>query len=767
MADEVQASEQPQLEPAPGWSVRVRDAPKDDWDARPVPAPPPLLLPPPPGSGPVPLPGNFAEPPAPPPITPQIAPPPSAPARSPLNVRTALVAIVLVAAIAGGAVFLLGRDPQPVTPLSTPLPATVAVVHSGPAELVLESLTGGAPTRTLKLSGAPDALLQTPDRSRAFLLDTARGDVTPVNLVTGRVGAAISVGKLPVDEEMSADGSTLYVTDNLGGTVIPINVANDRVEPAQPLARGVDFYVPSPTAAAAVVGEDTSAGQPGVVSFYDPSTGSGTPIAVGVNPAASAFYSKDGTTVWIIEAGTNGEPGALIPIDVASHKPGTPIKLGGEPGAFALTPDGLTAVIANQADNTLSIVDLAKRAVSATVAVGASPNGLEIDAAGKTAWVASALDHKLVPVDLSTGHPGTALTLDNAPADLALPSADGSAWVLFPSSNGSVNFLDGSTGPLGRSIHVGNGPGLLVGTGSETSWVANTLSNTVQRINAAGQSAGPPIPVFEAPSDLKLTPDGSSLLVLSFGDGVHPGALTSINTTTSKASSPIAVGADPRNLTLSPAGDIAFIADYVNRAVIVINIPNWTVKGIIPLPCGPTDLAVTPDDTQLFVACADSSAILPVKLPDYTIETVLSVPSVRSLVMPVTGSNLLVVEDEGLEAIDTNTDKVTKSVTESANLVAVVETTDGRSILAVDNSGAAVLLIDPVTLATRRSLAVGTRPDEVALSPDNAHAYVLDTSQQKLFVIDVSTWKVTVTLGVAPQATDVVVPTPAVVPPSS
>jgi YVTN family beta-propeller protein len=96
-----------------------------------------------------------------------------------------------------------------------------------------------------------------------------------------------------------------------------------------------------------------------------------------------------------------------------------------------------------------------------------------------------------------------------------------------------------------------------------------------------------------------------------------------------------------------------------------------------------------------------------------------------------------------------------------------VETTDGSSILAVDNSGAALLLIDPVTLATRKSLAVGTRPDEVALSPDNAHAYVLDTSQQKLFVINVSTWKVTVTLGVSPQATDVVVPAPVVVPPSS
>ncbi len=727
------------------------------------------LPPPPPPPGPAPAIEGFNGQPAPPPLVPPTLPaPPAGPAARPRGSRTAiLVAAVLVVAIAGGGIYLMSRSAQAVVPLTTPLPSTVAVVHSGSAQLVLESLAGGAAKRTMQLPGAPDAILETPDRSRAFLLDSSHGDVIPVNLVSGHVGAAIPVGKLPVDEEMSADGSTLYVTDNLSGTVIPINTATDRLEPAQPLTQGVDFYVPSPVGSGALVGSATSAGQPGIVSFYNPATGSGTPVRVGADPAASAFYSKDGTTVWINEAGTNSKPGVLIPIDVATRKPGTPIKVGVAPSAYALTPNGQTVVIANQSDSTLSVIDLAKRAVIATVPVGATPTGVAIDAAGTTAWVASALDHKLVPVNLLIDRAGAAVSLGNAPGDLALPAASGVAWVLFPSSNGSVNFLNGATGPLGQSIHVGNGPDLLIGTGSETSWVANALTNTVQRINAAGQSVGPPIPVFRTPTDLKLTPDGSALLVLSYGDGVHSGAITSINTTTSKASSPINVGAAPRNLTLSPAGDIAFIADFHANAVVVVDVPNWKVKGVLPLPCGPTDLAITPDDTQLFVACADSSAILPVKLPDYTLETPLGVASVRRLVMPDTGTNLLVVGSNGLQTLDTATNKITKTVTETANLIDVVETTDGRTILAVDNSGAALLLIDPVTLATKKSLAVGTRPDEVALSPDDAHAYVLDTGQQKLFVIAVSAWKITVTLGVSPDATGVVVPAPVVVPPSS
>ena len=203
---------------------------------------------------------------------------------------------------------------------------------------------------------------------------------------------------------------------------------------------------------------------------------------------------------------------------------------------------------------------------------------------------------------------------------------------------------------------------------------------------------GRPIPVFHAPSELKLTPDGSALLVLSYGDGVHSGALTSINVTTSKPSTPISVGAGPSNLTLTPAGDVAFVADYQANAVVVVDVTNWKVKGVLPLPCGPTDLAITPDDTQLFVGCGDSSAVLPVKLPDYTLEAPLAVASLRALVMPSTGTNLLVVGSNGLQTLDTTTNKITKSVNETCEpRRRRRDHQTAGTILAVDNSGAAAV----------------------------------------------------------------------------
>ena len=492
----------------------------------------------------------------------------------------------------------------------------------------------------------------------------------------------------------------------------------------------------------------------------------GAPVSVGANPAGAAVYSKDGKTVWVEEEGKSGQPGVLIPIDVATHTPGTPIKLGVAPSATAVTPDGRIAVIANEAVHTVSLVDLVKRAVVATVAVGATPAGIVIDSTGTTAWVACGLDHTLVPVNLHTDTAGAALPMGNAPGDVTLPAASGVAWVLFPSSNGRITFLSGAEGPLQRSIRVGNEPSVLIGTGSETSWVANSLNNTVQRLDVAGQKVGRNIPVGRAPVDLELTPDGKSLLVLGYGDGQHAGTLTAIDTATSKPGTLLSVGPSPGPLTISATGALAYVASYDARTITVIDVTQWRVLATLALPCGPTDLAIMPDSSQLFAACADSSAIIAISLPANRLKAVIAVPSVRRILMPNQSALLLVVEDNGLESVDTNSDRIMTAKPETGNLVDVVETSDGSTILAVDNSGAALVMIDALTLTTKKSLALGTRPGQVVLSPDDTHAYVLDTSEQQLFVVNVSTWKIIATIKVSPGAIAVAAPSPVVIPAS-
>ncbi len=670
-----------------------------------------------------------------------------------------LLAALVVAAVvvAGVGVYFLRSQGAATTATAPPPPGgAVAVIRSGPAELTSQSLSGGGSGRSLKLPGSPNAVVTTPDGSRAFLLDTSRGQVIPVDLLHGSVGAPILAGKLPTDEEMSRDGATLYVTDNLGGAVIPIDTASGTPGPAQQLAQGVISYVPSPSGSTAVVSVANGAGQPGIIGFYSPTAGLGSAALVGSNSPTELFYSPDGSTIWVTEDGVGNLPGVVIPVDVRSHAVGRAIAVGHGVAGSAMSSDGRLLLVTDSLDRSVSVVDLVARAVVATVPVGAGPVRAELSPGGSTAWVACTLDRTLVPIDLHSDRAGKPIPLANAPADLTIPRGASAAWVLLPSSAGNVAFLNGTR--VGRSTQVGNSPGLLIAPDSRSAWVANSLSDTVQRVDMAGGTSGTPIRVSRLPNDLALTRDGRTLLVLSFGDGTHAGFLTAIDTSSSRASAPLDVGVAPSSLTLAPGGTTAYVVNRQANSITAVDLTGWRVSARIAVPCSPTQLVATRDGAGLYIDCSASSEVLPMTAPGHAIGAPIAVGSSSELVMGNQGKTIFVKADHVLQEIDVATDKVVLSRAETANIVSITPTSDDATLVAVENTGGVVLLLKTATLATTTSVSVGSRPDSVELSSDGARAYVLDTSQQKLYVVDVLAAKLAATIDVAPGATAVTVP---------
>src|SRR5262249_10809480 len=61
----------------------------------------------------------------------------------------------------------------------------------------------------------------------------------------------------------------------------------------------------------------------------------GLPVKVGLNPDAVAV-SPDGATAYVACAGS----GTVVPVDTATGKAGRPIEVGADPVAIAITPDG-------------------------------------------------------------------------------------------------------------------------------------------------------------------------------------------------------------------------------------------------------------------------------------------------------------------------------------------------------------------------------------------------------------------------------------------
>ena len=642
--------------------------------------------------------------------------------------------------------------PNPVAP--SPQDA-VAVVRSGPAVLHLVSTATGATTSSLTLPGAPTSMVVTPDGRQAFLLDTAHADVVPIDLVQGTVGTTIAAGKLPVDEHLSGDGRTLYVTDNLNASVIAIDTTSHRVAKITPTDSGVDGFVPSPTGAAFLVGYYTSVGQPGIVSLLTQS-GTGKPISVGNNPISGAQFTPDGRTVWISETGVGSGPDQLYPLDVAAGTVGAPVSVGHDASVGDLTPDGGTLLVANGSDTTVSVVDLVHRRVAATVHACAVPQAPRISRDGRTAWIPCAYGKSMVPLDLATRTVGPAVELGNAPSDLT-PAENGHTWVLFPSSPGSLALLSSVGGRLLAPLGVGNAPVLTIASDSSTAWATNTLDDTVQRIDLATRTAGAPIRVPQNPSGAYLTNDHRTLLVVSDADGVAPGSITRVDTASESVSRPIPVGPQPAGAWVSSDGATAVVASRIDNTLTVVDVRAWSVSATVKLSCTPDGVTGTPSG-HLYVDCPDSQTLLPVTLPSGAVGAPIAVTTDARLAISPDGTRLLVDGAHTLQMIDTGTNTVIKQQDESGNLLAPQWLPDGRTILTVDNSAGDLLRIDPATLATTRSLAVSSRPAAAQVAGGGRTAYVVDSSSQTLYVIDLAAWKVATTSDVAPNVRAVAVP---------
>ncbi|MFN2450724.1 MAG: hypothetical protein ABR541_00030 [Candidatus Dormibacteria bacterium] len=666
----------------------------------------------------------------------------------------ALIAVLLIAGL--GYYFLRSQRPDPI-PVSIPPGGPLAVVHAGPAVLAAQALRGSATGPTLALPNTPTSMVASADGSKAFLLDTDHGQVIPVDLAHGKVGAPIAAGKLPVSEKLSADGTTLYVTDNLGGAVIPIDAAAGAPRPAVQLAPGVDSYTPAPDGSSGVAGFYGPQGVPGTIAFRTPASGLGAPIEVGRNAAEEVVYSHDGGTAWVVEDGIGNDRGALIPVDVASRRVGAPIALGHTPSAVAVTPDGHLMAVTNSIDRTVTLVDLARRQVTGTVQVGAMPGTLQISADGTTAWVACYLDRTLVPVDLRSAKAGKAVGLAGSPSGVSLARSGRSAWVLYSSSSGNVTFLTAGNS-LSTPIAVGDGPKLVIAQGATSAWVANALSDTVQRIDMSGRVAAAPIHVSRAPSALALTLDQRTLVVLSFGDGVGSGHLTAVDTLAGSAGTPLDIGPAPTALTLAPDGSTAYYANHQTNSIGSVDLRAWRADAPVALPCSPTALVITPDGSSLYAGCDASGLVVPINAKDHAVGAPIRVAARARLVMGNQGRMLYVNAAGGLEVIDTTTNRVVLGHAETNNIVGLVTTPDDTTLVAVENSGGAVLLIRSATLETTTSLSVGGRPESVRIAPDGSRAYVLDTSVQKLYVIDLAESKVISTVSVSPNAESIVTP---------
>ena len=254
------------------------------------------------------------------------------------------------------------------------------------------------------------------------------------------------------------------------------------------------------------------------------------------------------------------------------------------------------AYVANESAGTISPVDLTTGTLGTPISVGSQPDAIAITPNGSTAYVADHGSSKIVPVNLSTGTAGTPIALHDPPTSIAI-TPDGAPPTSSPTpappgrsrSPPGTLALARASDQLRRDrdhVHSGRLDGLRDQRRRRDDIAAGVARQ--QEAAAGDQHCSP------TPDAIAITPDGSTAYVASNIDGTitpidlatwhrrdrdhgghaaqrdrdHAGWLTAyvtdygsssvtpITLATGTAGTPLSLGFQPSAIALVPAGGV-------------------------------------------------------------------------------------------------------------------------------------------------------------------------------------------------------------------
>ncbi|MGB3438972.1 MAG: PKD domain-containing protein [Actinophytocola sp.] len=345
-------------------------------------------------------------------------------------VRRTLIAI----AVAGLALFAAGpagaQEPRSWTVYATgnqiDVPGIVTPIDTA-------TNTAGPPVTVFDSFG----IAVTPDAATAYVTARSNDQVVRIDTATNSIiGDPIDVGVFPTGIAITPDGSTVYTADQNGGSVTPIDTATNTAGP---------------------------------------------PIQL-LPPAETVFTHRiaitpDGTKAYVVVRGSTETPVQVIPIAIASEPPVVLPAItmaNGQLFDIAVTPDGATVYIIDNANDQVITINTADDTLGASIAVPDDPLGIAITPDGAKAYVASQRADLVTPIDLTTNTALTPVSTGDGPYDLAVT-------------------------PDGKRAYAAN-------AASDTVSVVDTATDTV---------TGGPIPGGDGVDNLAITPDQAPTAVLA------------------------------------------------------------------------------------------------------------------------------------------------------------------------------------------------------------------------------------------------------------
>jgi YVTN family beta-propeller protein len=197
------------------------------------------------------------------------------------------------------------------------------------------------------------------------------------------------------------------------------------------------------------------------------------------------------------------------------------IPVGKKPIAVATTPDGLSALVSNVDDGTISVINLATLTVSQTISLpplngfAMRPSGIAILPDGSKAYVA---DHVDLPggavyvIDLTTMKFSTMFDVGGFPASIAVTPDSSQVWV-SSWGGGRVDVYDTMTNAVVTGFSVPQANGIAFNPTGTRAYMASGSLGAIIVADTSTYQVAAQIPVGNYPHAVLVSPTGRHLFV--------------------------------------------------------------------------------------------------------------------------------------------------------------------------------------------------------------------------------------------------------------
>ncbi|MGI5127884.1 protein kinase domain-containing protein [Pseudonocardia sp. CA-107938] len=279
-----------------------------------------------------------------------------------------------------------------------------------------------------------------------------------------------------------------------------------------------------------------------------------------------------------------------------------------------------------------------------------------------------------------------------APAEVAL-SPDGSRAYVTNQDSGTVSVIDTRTGrPVVAPIRVGERPNSVRVTADGTRVLVTSTSGSVAIIEAATHTVAATVPVAGFVDGLALSPDGARLYACI----ADTGTVVTIDVATARqVGRPIKVGDQPYGMAASTDGRRLYVPNFGSDDLSVVDTTTGAVVGTVKVGDAPVGAVVSPDGTRLYVANLDGGTVSIIDTATVAvIGTVAVGPTPVGLAVSSDGRRLFISQrdTDSVRVLTTADRALSGPIAVPAGPVSIAVAPDGRLVVVGERADALSVL---------------------------------------------------------------------------